>query len=306
MKNMNNMKYDLIIIGGGPAGLTAAIYAARYKLKVKLYSKTMGGLASTAYMICNYPSYIEIKGFELMQKMIKQVENLGVEIVYDEIESIENKKEFFILKSNSEVIETKKIIIATGTERVRLNIPGEGKFYGKGVSYCATCDAPFYKNKTAVVIGGGDAALTSAILLTEYAKKVYLIYRREKFFRAEPAWIDIVEKNKKIEIIFKEEITEIFGDQNVEGVTLKSGKKLKSDGVFIETGSIPEKKLTGMLGIKLDESGYIITDRDQKTNVKGVFAAGDITNNSLKQIVTATGEGAVAAFNAYKEVKKND
>jgi thioredoxin reductase (NADPH) len=299
------MIYDIVIIGGGPAGLSAAIYAARYKLKTLLLSKNMGGIASRAHVVCNYPSYSEIKGFELMQKMIKHVEDLNVEIIYDDVKKIENKKLFYI-ETENKVYESKKLILALGTERVRLNVPGEGRLYGRGVSYCATCDAPLFKDKSAVVIGGGDSALTTALLLSDYAKEVTIIYRKDKFFRAEPSWIDIVNKNKKIKKMCNDEIVEVTGKDRVENVKLKSGKTKKTDGVFIEIGSVPEVKILNGLKIKTNDKNYVIVDKSQKTNVHGIFAAGDLTDNELKQIVTAVGEGAIASYSAYKEVKKND
>lgn len=298
------MKYDLIIIGGGPAGLTAAIYAARYKLNTLVISKNIGGLAATAYKICNYPSYDNIKGFELMQKITKQAKELGSEIIYDEVLKIEKTKEGFSVSTKKNKYDCKKIIYAAGTERIKLNIPGESKFLGKGVSYCATCDALFFKNKVVAVIGGSDAALSSALLLSEFASRVYIIYRKEKFFRAEPSWVELVKREKKIQTIFNEEIVEIIGKDSVEEIKLKSGKKIKIDGVFIEAGSIPETKLLKELKIKLDEKGYIITDKKQKTSINGLYAAGDVTDSTLKQIVTAAGEGAVAAYVVYQEIKQ--
>ncbi|MDP2924911.1 MAG: FAD-dependent oxidoreductase [Nanoarchaeota archaeon] len=299
------MKYDLIIVGGGPAGLTAGIYAARYRLNTLIISKNIGGLASTAPKICNYPSQMNIKGFELMQNITKQVQELGVEIIYDEIKKIEKKNDGFIVHLEKKKYNTKKIIYAAGTDRLRMNIPGEGKFLGRGISYCATCDAAFFKKKTVAVIGGADAALSSALLLSEFASKVYIIYRQDYFFRAEPAWIELVQKQKKITLIFNEEVLEINGKDKVESIKLKSGKELNVNGIFVEIGSVPQTKILEGLGIKTTEKGYIIVDRCQKTNVKGLFAAGDVTNNRLKQIITAAGEGACAAFSAYEELKKN-
>lgn len=298
------MKYDLIIIGGGPAGLSAAIYAGRYRLNALVLSKNIGGIAATAYKICNYPSYSNIKGFELMQKIIKQVEEVGVPIKYEEVIKIERETNGFKVLTKKSENECKKIIFAAGTERIRLNVPGEGKFLGKGVSYCTTCDASFFKNKNVVVIGGGYAAISSALLLSEYAFKVYIIYRGKEFFRPEPVMVELIKNEKKIESIFNDEISEINGKDQLESIKLKSGKTMKIDGVFIEAGSIPETKLIRNIGVKLNENGYIITDKNQKTSLKGFFSAGDITNNELKQIITAAAEGAIAAYNVYQEIKK--
>jgi len=299
------MKYDLIIVGGGPAGLTAAIYAARYKLNTLVFSKNIGGLAATAHKVCNYPSYIDIKGFELMQKFINQVKEFGVEIKYEEINKINGKDNDFFIKTKKADYNAKKIIFAGGTTKLKLNVKGEGDFLGKGVSYCATCDAALFKDKKTIVVGGSDAALTAALLLSEYAKEIYIIYRKDKFFRGDPSWVDLVKKNKKIKCMFNEEILEIIGDNLVKKVKLKSEKNIDIDGVFIEIGSIPESKIIDDLNVKKNKKEYIIADKNQKTNVKGFYAAGDVTNNSLKQIITAAGEGAVASFQVYDEIRKD-
>ena len=298
-------EYDLIIIGGGPAGLSAAIYAARYKLKTGIFSKTIGGIAATANKICNYPSYKEIKGFELMQKFIEQAKSLKVSIFYNEIIKIKRQEPGFIVSTKKADYSCKKILIAIGTVRQKLNVPGEAGLLGKGVSYCTTCDGSLFQDKIVAVIGGSDAALTSALLLAEYSTKVYIIYRKEKFFRAEPSWVDLVENNKKIECIFNEEVIKINGKEKVQSVDLKSGKNLKLDGIFIEVGSLPKIDFLSNLKIEQDEKGYILVDKNQKTNEKGIYAAGDITNNVLKQIITSGAEGAIAAYNIYQEIKKD-
>jgi len=298
-------EYDLIIIGGGPAGLSASIYAARYKLKTAVFSKTIGGIAATANKICNYPSYKEIKGFELMQKFIEQAKSLKVSIFYNEIINVKKQEPGFVVSTKKADYFCKKILIAIGTVRQKLNVPGEAGLLGKGVSYCATCDGSLFQDKIVAVIGGSDAALTSALLLAEYSTKVYLIYRKEKFFRAEPSWVDLVENNKKIKCIFNEEVIKINGKEKVQSIDLKSGKNLKINGIFIEVGSLPKIDFLSGFKIEQDEKGYISVDKNQKTNEKGIYAAGDITNNVLKQIITAGAEGAVAAYNIYQEIKKD-
>lgn len=294
--------YDLIIIGTGPAGLTAAIYAARYNLKTLVIGKLLGGTAGEAYKICNFPSYTETTGFELMTKMINQVKKLGVEIKSEEVLNIEKNSDFNV-KTNKKEYSAKKIIIAAGLKRRKLNIEREKEFAGKGINYCATCDAGFYKDKIVGIAGGGNSALTSALLLTEFAKKVYIIYRKPKFFRAEPAWVKDVEKNKKITCIFNANIAKLKGKGGLEGVELDNGKELKLDGLFVEIGSVPGIGLAEKLKIKTDQN-FIKVDKKQRTNISGVFAAGDITDNPLKQIITACGEGAVAANTAYNELGK--
>lgn len=296
-------EYDLIIVGSGPAGLTAAIYAARYKLNVLVIGKLLGGLAGTANKIWNFPSYIEINGIELMLKMNEQVKKLGVEIIGEEVVKVEGSDGNFIVKTKKKEYFSKKIVYASGTVHKKLGAKNEDKFLGKGVAYCATCDATFYKDKKVGVVGGGDSALTAALLLSEFANEVIIIYRGADFKKANPSWVEQVEKNKKIKILFNEEVSEINGSQMVEGVKLKSGKDLELGGVFIEIGSVPDTYVLSSLKIKRDEKGYIIVDRSQKTSVVGFYAAGDVTNGVLKQIVIACGEGAVAGFGAYREIK---
>ena len=202
--------------------------------------------------------------------------------------------------------ECKTLIITTGMEKRKLGIPGEKEFLGKGVSYCGTCDGPLFKDKIVGVVGGSDAAGVEALLLTEYAKKVYIIYRREQL-RAEPVTFEQIKKNKKIEIIYKSNVTEIKGKQFVESVILDNGRELKLDGLFIEIGGIPTSYLVKDIGVKLTEDGHVIVDETQETNVDYIFAAGDITNasNKFKQIITAASEGCLAALSAYKHVRQS-
>jgi thioredoxin reductase (NADPH) len=303
-------KYDVIIIGAGPAGLSAAIYAARYKLNAIVITKDIGGYAATAHRICNYPSYSQVSGMELMQKFLKHVESLRIKIFYEEVIKIEKnsmkKDREFLVSTVSKKYFAKKIIFAGGTAKINLNIPGEKDFLGRGVSYCSTCDGAFFRNKVVAVIGGSDSALTSALLLSDFSSKVYIIYRKEKFHRAEPHWIHLVKEKKNIEIIFNEEVVKIMGDKKVNSVKLKSGKELELDGVFIEAGFIPDIHYISSLKINMDENGYIITTKEQKTNVKGLYAAGDICDSELKQIVTAAAQGAVSAYYVYKELKDEE
>tara|TARA_Y100000310_G_scaffold306787_1_gene348251 strand:- start:16818 stop:17723 length:906 start_codon:yes stop_codon:yes gene_type:complete len=298
-------KYDLIIIGGGPAGLTAAIYAARYKLKTAVFSKTIGGLAATAHIVLNYPSYQETNGFQLMKKIIDHVKSFGVPILYNEVIGVKKDKDGFIISTKKGDYFCKKLLLAMGSERRKLGVPGEAGLSGKGISYCSTCDGSLFKDKIVAVIGGGDAALTSALLLSEYATKVYIIYRKPSFFRAEPSWVEVVEANKKITPIFNEEVIKVHGKDKLEKIDLKSGKEMKLDGLFIEIGSKPDIGCFKEFGLKQDEVGYVEVDKYQKTNLPGVYAAGDMTDNTLKQIINSSGEGAVAAHSIFEECKKD-
>jgi len=295
---MKEKIYDLIIVGAGPAGLTAAVYAGRYLLNTLVIGELKGGTISQAHNVCNFPSYKSITGTELTKRLVEQVRYLGIKIEHGRVEAIKKNGDFEI-KTSSSIYRSKTIILASGSEKRKLNVSGEKEFLGRGVSNCATCDATFFKDKNVAVIGGSNAALTSALLLSEYAKKIYIIYRKEKFFRAEPAWIKQVEDNKKIQPVFNSIIKEIIGSNNVEKIILDSNRELYVDGVFIEIGVIPNTGLAEQLNLDLD-NGYIITEKTQNTSLQGVFAAGDITNNPLKQAVTASAEGAIAASSAYE------
>jgi len=312
------MLYDLIIIGTGPAGLTAGIYASRYLLNTLIIGKLPGGIMLEAHKICNFPTQNNITGFKLAQQLINHVKELKGEIKQEEVIEIKTKEnqepqkskiftknKVFEIKTNNSTYKTKKIILAIGTKRRKLNVKGEDKFLGKGISYCATCDAPFFKDKVVAVMGGGNAAITAALLLSNYAKKIYIIYRKNEFFRAEPAWIRQIKENKKIKPIFNSNIIEIYGDNTVKGIKLDTKKDLKVDGVFVEIGSIPDEKISKQLKLKTEEN-YIVVNKKQETNIKGVFAAGDITNNPLKQVITACGEGAIAATSAYEEIRRGE
>lgn len=303
MANKSEEKiYDLIIVGAGPAGLTSAIYAGRYLLNSLVIGELPGGTISEATEVWNFPTYSSITGMQLSLKMLEQVKKLGITIKQEKVEEIK-KGNLFEIKTNNSKYKSKKIILAIGREKSKLGLPNESKFIGKGISYCATCDAAFYKDKLVAVVGGSNSALTAALLLSKYAKKVYLIYRQEKFSKAEPAWIKQVESSEKIETLFNSEIKELQGAEKITGIKLNTKKELSVDGVFIEIGATPNIKLIEQLKIN-SEKGYIVTDKFQKTSVDGVFAAGDITNHPLKQVITACGEGAVAAASAYQEIRK--
>ncbi|MBM3199958.1 FAD-binding protein [Candidatus Woesearchaeota archaeon] len=301
MVNENNEVYDTIIIGAGPAGMTAAIYAIRYKLKTLIISKDTGGIANLAHKIENWPGIVSITGPELMENFKNHVEALGVKIVQEE--AVKISQGFEVTTSESNKFKAKTLILALGTVRRKLNIPGEDEFLGKGVSYCCTCDGPMFRNKIVCVVGGSNSAVMGALLLADYASRVYLIYRKDAL-KADPALTDSLKTNKKIEVIFNSEITKIVGTKFVEKIVLNNGKELPMQGIFIEIGGIPSTALAKQLGIDLDDHSSIIVDDNMRTNVKGVFAAGDITNTPLDQIVTACADGAKAAYAAFNHLKK--
>jgi thioredoxin reductase (NADPH) len=316
--------YDLIIIGAGPAGLTASIYASRYQLNHLVMGKSCGGEMALSHEIENYPGFRSISGLDLTKKMEEQARTLGVDISCEGVAKIQPQKGGFKLTTDSrDNYQTKALIIATGTERRKLGIPGEEEYTGRGVSYCATCDAPFFRDKTVAVIGGANTAAQGALLLADLAKKVYIIYRR-KPLRADPTFVSRIEgkaKKGKIEIIYETNLTEIKGSGNrVTGVILdrpyqppkaslaKGGGKseLALDGVFIEAGGVPGTALVKPLGVKLDRKGFIKVDLKMGTSVPGLFAAGDITSSGalLQQIVVSCAQGAMAASSAYEFLKE--
>jgi thioredoxin-disulfide reductase len=298
-------KYDVIIIGAGPGGLTAAVYCFRYNLKTLIIGQLPGGYVGLTHKICNFPGDQGVSGPDLANKMVEHVQNIEVDFKMEFVKNVSGKNGNFKVETNKETYSGKKIILSTGTEHRKLGLENEEKFFGKGISYCATCDAGFYKDKIVGVIGGGNSALTAAILVANYAKKIYLIYRGSEFSKGEPKWVKEVEENKKIEIMFNSEVKEINGKDRLEGIKLKNGKKIKIDGLFIEIGSTANIKLAEELDLKLDELSIVI-DKDKKTNVPGVFAAGDVTNTPFKQILTAQADGAIAAHSAYEELIKEN
>ncbi|AHF96791.1 MAG: thioredoxin-disulfide reductase [Desulfurella sp.] len=302
--------YDVVIVGGGPAGLTAGIYAARSGLKtIILEEKVFGGQIVFSADLENYPGFPEgISGMDIIDKFLEQAKKFEVEISYDGVEKIENdiscKR---VILTNKSCITTKTIILATGASADRLGCPGEAKFIGKGVSYCATCDGAFFKGKTVAVVGGGDSALEEALYLANLVKKIYLIHRRDQF-RAVKILQDRVKKNNKIEIVFDSVVKEILGDKFVKGVLIENVKtkqqsRLDIDGIFIYIGLTPNSKFVSDL-IQTDEYGYIITNEEMETNIPGIFAAGDVRKKSLRQVVTACADGAIAASNAQKYIEK--
>ena len=294
--------HDIIVIGGGPAGLASAIYSARYMLNTMLLCKDCGGAITEAHLVENYPGFEGISGMDLIANFTKQTKKLGVEIKTEEVLGIKKEEGGFLVNNK---YKTKKIILAVGTQRRKLNIPGEDEFVGKGVSYCATCDAPFFKDKIVGVVGGSNSAARAAQLLAQYAKKVHIIYRKEKL-RAEPVICDQIEKNEKIDVIYETNIKEIKGDKFVNSVVFDSGEVFMIDGLFIEVGSVPVSALPKPLGVKMDEKGYIIVDDAMRTNVDGVYAAGDVTtgSNQWRQVITACAEGGIAASSAYLDIQK--
>jgi thioredoxin reductase (NADPH) len=306
--------HDVIIIGGGPAGLTAGIYLARARFKLVLIEKaTLGGQVLLTERIENYPGFPQgILGKKLVERMQSQAEKFGLKIIQKEARSIiltPNTKHLTpkIVKTEDKNYETLAIIIATGAEPKKLDVSGEKKLRGRGVSYCATCDGPLFRNKVVAVVGGGDTAVEEALFLTKFAKKVILIHRRDKL-RATKILQERAFRSKKIDFIWDSVIQEVLGKERLEGLKLKNlktdqEKMISLEGVFISVGIKPNTIfLKGLLD--MDEEGYILTDTDMQASAEGIYACGDCRKKTLRQVITASGEGATAAFAAEQYVNK--
>ena len=306
---MSENIFDVAIVGSGPAGYSASVYASRYNLRNVVFGKLPGGTISEAHKVCNYLAFEEITGLELSDRFSSHAKNFGAEIQNKSVVDIKKVGDIFKIYTESDnIFEAKSVILATGTKRKKLAIPDEDKYIGKGVSYCATCDSNFFKEKMVAVVGGSNAATTAALLLSEVATHVYIIYRKDAL-RGDQKWVEAVLQNKKIEVIYNTLVIGLKGNGKLEGITLDTefnrGKLLKVDGLFIEIGSEPNGDLPLKLGLKTDEVGYIKTKEDQSTNIEGIWAAGDMTTNSnrFQQVVTAVSEGAIAANSVYQYLK---
>jgi len=298
---------NVVIIGTGPAGLTAAIYAARAELEpIVLTGDTPGGQVTITEALDNFPGFPEgISGFELFQNLQKQAERFGAKLVSDTAVSVDFSGQPLKVKTRNGGYETKTVIISTGSDPRKLNVSGETENVGKGVSYCATCDGFFFRDKEVVVVGGGDSAVEEALFLTKFASKVSIIHRRDRL-RAGAHLQSRAEENEKIDFVWNSVVTEVLAEDpiGVSGVKLKNVETdeesvFKTDGVFIFIGHIPNTEIFKDK-IEFDESGIILTDSRQKTNVPGVYAAGDVQDNIYRQAVTSAGAGAAAAMEAEK------
>ncbi|PLX27250.1 thioredoxin-disulfide reductase [Candidatus Parcubacteria bacterium] len=294
--------FDTIIIGAGPAGMTAGIYAARREMKTLIIGKEVGGQVVWASEIENYPGVKKIQSFELIQNFKEHVESFGVEIKTDEVKEIVKKDDFFEIITNNTKYETKTVIVAIGLSPRRLAIKGEEEFAGKGVTYCANCDGPFYRDKEVAVVGGGNSALDAAEMLSKIAKKVYLIHRRDEF-KAFEALVSEVKARENIELVLNANISEIKGNTKVEKIEVTNNdgtkKEINVDGVFIEIGRIARTDLVKELAER-NERDEILVDEKCRTKTKGLFAAGDVTQIPFKQISSANGQATIAALAAYQ------
>ncbi len=295
--------YDVAIIGSGPAGVTAAIYCARYKLSTLVLSKDIGGWVNSANVIENMPSNPEIRGKELVKNYRTQIKSNDIDFKKETVNSVEKEVEVFLIRGKEKEYKAKYVIYALGTKKRMLGVPGEDKFLGNGIHTCATCDAPFYLDEDVVVVGGNNSGASAALLLAEYANKVYLVELMDNL-PMEPVWLQRIKDSGKIEILTGVSVKEFYGEDELSGLALSNNRKLDVKGAFIEIGSDPNNDIAKGIGVEIDKAGCINVGGDQGTNIKGLYAAGDITNNSnnLRQIVAAQGEGAVAANSVYKDM----
>ncbi|MGY5872784.1 MAG: FAD-dependent oxidoreductase [Candidatus Thorarchaeota archaeon] len=302
--------YDLVVIGGGVTGYGAAMYAARLDLSVAVVGDVDGGTITLTDDVANYPGFLQLTGKELSDNLKAHALDYPVLIEIGTVKDIFRSKEnFFYVVTENKSFLAKSILIATGMKERELEVPGHDELKNRGVSYCALCDAPLYKDKVVAVIGGSDSAAKEALLLAKYCPKVYIIYRKAKI-RPEPINARRIERDTKIEVITETNVTEVLGEAKVTGVKLDNphngSDTLPLDGIFVAIGGIPYSDLAKKLGVELNTKGEIKIDRSSTTNVEGVFAAGDVVDSEFKQAITGVAEGVHAAYQAYKYVNETE
>jgi len=297
------MMYDLLIVGGGIVAYASAVYAGRLHMKTLIVGENTGGTIILTDEVDNYPGIPDVSGIELFDRVKGHAMKYGIEAQDGKVEQIYKNEDHFLVKTVDKEYEAKTVLIATGSDWKKLGVPGEKKFTGNGVHYCALCDGYAYQDKVIAVVGGSDSATKEAIMLTQYAKKVYVIYRGDKL-KAEPINRQRACNNEKIKVLYETNIKEILGDKVVNKVILDreidGSNELALDGVFINIGHVPMAQLVKDLGVDLTEKGEIKIDRWGMTNVQGLFAAGDVTDNKFKQAITGVGEGVGAVHSAYQ------
>jgi len=287
------------------AGLTAAIYTLRFKLTTTVIAREPGGVITESALVENWPGEKGISGIDLMERVRAQAEALGGRFIFDEVVSVSGGAGGFEIRTGlGQAVKARAVVLAIGCRRRKLGVPGEKEFAGRGVSYCATCDARFFRGKRVAVVGGSDSAVGAAELAADFADRVYIIYRRDSL-RSEPMRTERALANPKIEAVYNSVVESIEGRETVTGITLQGGRKLAVSGVFVEIGFDPPGELPSQLGVALDAEGFIIIDAGGRTNVPGIYAAGDVTtgSNKMRQLVTAAAEGAIAAQSVYEDLK---
>jgi thioredoxin reductase (NADPH) len=303
-------EYDVIIVGAGPAGLTAALYAARAGLSTLVLERmAAGGHAALTDVIENYPGFTEgISGPELAASMEAQAAKFGAAFkTVADVDGLAVADGGFAIKAGAETVTAKAVIVASGADPTKLNVPGEERFIGRGVSFCAVCDGAFFRDADVAVVGGGNSAAEEALFLTRYAKKVYLIHRRDRF-RADKVLVDRLVAEQKIQAVLESVVEEIVGEDNVRSVRIKNVRTgetsvISIEGIFIYAGYHPNTEFLGGI-VNLDEVGCVVTDQEMATDVPGIFAAGDVRAKALRQVVTAAGDGATAAYSAQKYIEE--
>lgn len=301
--------YPLIIIGTGPAGYTASIYASRYKIEHVTIGQLAGGTITESHKVCNFPGFPEISGFELGHKMKDHAKRYGATEINKRVEKISLENNNFVVQlEDGQTFYAKNVILATGTKRRRLGIDSENRLLGKGISYCATCDAFFYKDKNVAVIGGGDSATTAALYLSDVAKQVHLFLIEDKL-HGEVMWIEQVLERKNITIHYQTKVADFIGDEKLKKIIVKNLNTDKEetydvDGTFVEIGAVPETSIIEALNVSLTKGGLVEVDNTQQTSIKGLYACGDISSGSsgFAQVITACSEGAVAVYNIFKRL----
>ena len=302
--------WDLIIVGAGSAGLSAGIYAVRSGLKTLILDeKFAGGTISDASKVVNYPGFVEISGSELAEKMTSHAKTVGATIHdIEPVSELDLAGELKVVRTASAEYQTRAVIYSTGSHYKELGVKGESEFKGKGVSYCGVCDGPFFKGKKVLVVGGGNTACITTLYLSGLASQVYVVHRREAF-RAEESLVSDISSKSNVSIMWNTEVQEIKGDKQVKMVTLidnvtKKTKDLEVDAVFVQIGEAPNSQIASSSGIEIDQHGYVKVNARQETNLPGVFAAGDVTDQPIKQVGTAVGQGITAALEAYSFIRR--
>ncbi|MEK7595617.1 MAG: FAD-dependent oxidoreductase [Patescibacteria group bacterium] len=307
---MSVSNFDLLIVGGGAAGLSCAIYAVRYNLRTVVISSDFGGQILETSDIENWPGIKSITGSMLSKNFEDHARSLGASLVYGFVKAVKREEKNFRVETDAngfEEVFVKSVVLTSGAKHKKLGIRGEKELSGRGISYCATCDGAFFKNKVVAVVGGGDSAITGALDLASNAAKVYVIHRRD-VFKAKPSYVDAARAHPKIDFIMETNLVEVGGSNKLEYVILdkdyKDSNRLLLDGVFVEVGFLPETELVRNLGVEFDDQGYLKVAKDQSTNIPGLFAAGDVTNasNRFAQLVTAASEGAIAAEASFRYI----
>ncbi|MFA4815172.1 MAG: FAD-dependent oxidoreductase, partial [Candidatus Gracilibacteria bacterium] len=299
------MLYDLIIVGGGCAGLGASIYARRFGMNVLVLTEGLGGTITTTHLVENYPGFISLSGQELAEHLIAHAKANDVPFkLGSRVNRVTKEGDIFKVEFGKEMFEARTVLLATGTTYRRLGVPGEKEFAARGVSYCATCDAPFYKKKRVIIVGGGDSAVKESLILAEHAEHVTIVYRGEAFTKAEPINLKRMEATPNITPKFKTNIVEILGDTVVRKVKFDTGEEMETQGVFVEVGRIPLTDMVNELDVKKNAKGEILINHMSETNIPGFYSAGDVTDTEWKQAIVGIAEGTKAAYMAYEYVSK--